>query len=142
MSDTGRYYVVTLRMSAYDRALLEKLVDAASERAGRRVSHSALVRRLLAGEALAQGIEVGALDAPPRPRRRRKVTPAASLAVVRAALRKRADRQPGLAAELARRLRVQPAQISRFKAGKDGFPPAKLDRLFALLGELSDPSAR
>jgi hypothetical protein len=140
MTDTTRYFVVTLRMSAHDRALLAKLVNRASERAGGPVSVSAVVRQLVAREAQARGIEVGARDAPPRRRRRPKVTPECSEDVVRAALCKHTARQPGLAAELARRLRVQPAQISRFKAGTERFPSAKLDRLFALMHKLSEPS--
>jgi transcriptional regulator with XRE-family HTH domain len=100
------------------------------------------VRQLVAREAQARGIEVGALDEPPAPRRRRKVTPECSPEVVRAALRKRTEQQPGLAARLARRLGVSPAQVSRFKGGYDRFPAAKLDRLFALLHEPGKPTRR
>jgi hypothetical protein len=41
----------------------------------------------------------------------------------------------GLGAELARRLAVERAQVSRFKAGKETFPSAKLAGLAALLVE-------
>jgi hypothetical protein len=39
----------------------------------------------------------------------------------------------GLAAEIARKFGVEPAQVSRFRAGTEAFPAAKLDELYAFL---------
>jgi transcriptional regulator with XRE-family HTH domain len=40
----------------------------------------------------------------------------------------------GLGAELARKLGVERAQVSRFKAGTEPFPIARLSELYTLLG--------
>jgi transcriptional regulator with XRE-family HTH domain len=52
---------------------------------------------------------------------------------VRALLRKKTAERRGLGAELARKLGVERAQVSRFKAGNESFPAGKLAGLYALL---------
>jgi transcriptional regulator with XRE-family HTH domain len=52
-------------------------------------------------------------------------------------LRKRTAERRGLGAELARKLGVERAQVSRFKAGKEAFPAGKLGGLYALLARVS-----
>jgi hypothetical protein len=52
---------------------------------------------------------------------------------VRALLRKKTAERRGLGAELARKLGVERAQVSRFKAGSEPFPAAKLSGLYELL---------
>ncbi len=140
--------LVTLRLSARDRALLEALV--ARERReledlGVEVSLSSVMRGLI--RAAAKGAAVAeppvggnrasapAATAPaPATRTTRTVSPSR----VRALLRQKTAERRGLAAELARTLGVERAQISRFKAGKETFPAAKLAALFDLLSSAEE----
>lgn len=52
---------------------------------------------------------------------------------MRALLRKKMAERRGLGAEVARKLGVERAQVSRFKAGKESFPAAKIGDLYSLL---------
>jgi len=123
----------TLRLTAHDRALLDKLVELEAAELLERgvdVNLSTLVRRLVRQEAKARNIVLS--EVPPRPRRSVPRPPAATQEQVRALFTKRASKLRGLGAELGRALGVEAAQLSRFKAG-DAFPAAKLDALYALL---------
>lgn len=136
----GPSVLITLRLSARDRALLEQL--AARERReleelGVEVSLSSVMRKLIRAAAKASSIEVAGDElsrrAPTREAPPSSATSAASQEHVRSLLRKRMAERRGLGAELARRLGVERAQVSRFKAGKEAFPMAKLAGLFELL---------
>jgi hypothetical protein len=130
-------YAVTIRLSVDERVLLGKLVDLASQREGRTVSAAALIRGLLAREAQAEGISLCPGEHPPTRRTRLQAKPVWEPEVVRYLLCTHGAQMPGLAAELARRLGVQPAQLSRFKAGTERFPAAKLDELARLIHQLA-----
>jgi len=135
--------LISLRLSARDRALLEALL--ARERRelqdlGVEVSLSSVMRKLIraaakgaaVAEASADGVRAYAPAATaPAPETRTK--PAVSQSRVRALLRQKTAERRGLAAELARALGVERAQMSRFKAGNEAFPAAKLAGLFDLL---------
>ena len=136
----GPSVLVTLRLSARDRALLEQLVERERrelEDLGVEVSLSSVMRKLIRAAAKATAIDVDELPrrpapapAPPPSR-----TPAPSQDQVRALLRKKMAERRGLGAELARKLGVERAQVSRFKAGTETFPAS---RLAALYDELRD----
>lgn len=139
----GPSVLVTLRLSARDRALLDALL--ARERReledlGVEVSLSSVMRKLIRAAAKAASLDVAPpldlrTDAPSAlapataTRGPRSVSPSR----VRALLREKTAVRRGFAAELARTLGVERAQISRFKAGKEAFPAAKLASLFDLL---------
>ena len=138
----GPSVLVTLRMSARDRALLEQLVEherRALEDLGVEVSLSSVMRKLIRAAAKASALDVAGDEAPApvAPLRRRtpptRATADVSQDQVRALLRKKMAERRGLGAELARKLGVERAQVSRFKAGKEPFPAAKLAGLYALL---------
>jgi hypothetical protein len=141
----GPSVLVTLRLSARDRALLEQLVERERrelEDLGVEVSLSSVMRKLIRAAAKASAIDVAA-DAPP-PRRSAAATattsstppsPSVSQDHVRTLLRKKMAERRGLGAELARKLGVERAQVSRFKAGKEAFPASKLTRLHDLLSD-------
>jgi|GEM_PF-7033553 hypothetical protein len=126
--------LVTLRMSARDRALLEQFVDRERrelelEDLGVEVSLSSVMRKLIRAAAKASAIDVAGEELPrrpaPAPALPPSTTPAPSQDQVRALLRKKMAERRGLGAELARKLGVERAQVSRFKAGKKPFPAAK-----------------
>lgn len=123
----------TLRLTAHDRALLDRLVEIEAAELvehGVDVNLSTVVRRLVRQEAKARNIVLS--EIPPRPPRSVPRPSAATQEQVRALFTKRAAKHRGLGAELGRALGVEAAQLSRFKAG-DTFPAAKLDALYALL---------
>ncbi len=137
----GPSVLVTLRLSARDRVLLEQLVERERrelEDLGVEVSLSSVMRKLIRAAARASAIDVAG-DAPScRPpaavaTTSAPATPSVSQDQVRALLRKEMAERRGLGAELARKLGVERAQVSRFKAGKEPFPAAKLGRLYELL---------
>ena len=138
----GPSVLVTLRLSARDRALLEQLVEherRALEDLGVEVSLSSVMRKLIRAAAKASAIDVAGDAHAPRPaaaaasRFSTPATPAVSQDQVRALLRKKMAERRGLGAELARKLAVERAQVSRFKAGTEAFPAAKLGALYELL---------
>jgi DNA-binding Xre family transcriptional regulator len=141
----GPSVLVTLRMSARDRALLEQLVERERrelEDLGVEVSLSSVMRKLIRAAARASAIEVAAGDEVPR-----RAPPAAEVTParppppsvtqdqVRALLKKKMAERRGLGAELARKLGVERAQVSRFKGGVEAFPVSKLSTLWTLLHE-------
>ncbi len=136
----GPSVLVTLRLSARDRALLEQLVERERrelEDLGVEVSLSSVMRKLI--RAAAKAVDVAGDASPPRPaaaaatRSSTPATPSVSQDQVRALLRKKMAERRGLGAELARKLGVERAQVSRFKSGKETFPAAKLQLLRDLL---------
>ena len=136
----GPSVLVTLRLSARDRAQLEALVERERqelEDLGVEVSLSSVMRKLIRAAAKASAIDVAGDELPRRPARAPapppSTTPAPSQDQVRALLRKKMAERRGLGAELARKLGVERAQVSRFKAGKKPFPAAKLAGLLELL---------
>jgi hypothetical protein len=136
----GPSVLVTLRMSARDRALLEQLVERERrelEDLGVEVSLSSVMRKLIRAAAKASAIDVAGDELPrrpaPVPALPLSTTPAPSQDQVRALLRKKMAERRGLGAELARKLGVERAQVSRFKAGKEAFPARKLGALHDLL---------
>jgi transcriptional regulator with XRE-family HTH domain len=133
----GPSVLVTLRLSARDRALLERLVELERrelEELGVEVSLSSVMRKLIRAAAKTSAIDVSGDELPRRPAPAPPLppppTPAPSQDQVRALLRKKMAERRGLGAELARRLGVERAQVSRFKTGKEAFPTGKLLRLF------------
>jgi hypothetical protein len=91
---------------------------------------------LIRQEAVARGIDVS--DARPSAAAasetpRRPMDASTSPAAVRALLRARLAKMRGLAAQIARHFGVEPARVSRFKAGKESFPVDELDQLLAYL---------
>ena len=137
----GPSVLVTLRLSVRDRALLEQLVEherRALDHLGVEVSLSSVMRKLIRAAAKAAAVDVAG-DERPRPPAApvAQPSPAATSPVsqdqVRALLRKRMAERRGLGAELARKLGVERAQVSRFKAGSESFPSTKIGPLYALL---------
>jgi transcriptional regulator with XRE-family HTH domain len=136
----GPSVLVTLRLSARDRALLEQLVESERrelEDLGVEVSLSSVMRKLIRAAAKASGIDVAGDELPrrpaPAPALPTSTTPTPSQDQVRALLRKKMAERRGLGAELARKLGVERAQVSRFKAGRESFPAARLVALYELL---------
>jgi hypothetical protein len=136
----GPSVLVTLRVSARDRALLEQLVERERrelEELGVEVSLSSVMRKLIRAAAKASAIDVAGDELPrrlaPAPVLPPSTTPAPSQDQVRALLRKKMAERRGLGAELARKLGVERAQVSRFKAGAEAFPSGKLRLLYDLL---------
>jgi hypothetical protein len=132
--------LVTLRLSARDRAVLEQLVERERrelEDLGVEVSLSSVMRKLIRAAAKASAIDVAGDELPrrpgPAPAPAPSTTPAPSQDQVRALLRKKMAERRGLGAELARKLGVERAQVSRFKAGTEAFPASKLGGLYAVL---------
>jgi hypothetical protein len=134
----GPSVLLTLRLSARDRALLEQLVEHQRrelEDLGVEVSLSSVMRKLIRAAAKVSAVDV-ALDERSRPAETPAAAPAppARLSVsqdqVRALLRKKTAERRGLGAELARKLGVERAQVSRFKAGTEAFPALKLSALY------------
>jgi hypothetical protein len=137
----GPSVLVTLRLSARDRAVLEQLVERERrelEDLGVEVSLSSVMRKLIRAAAKASAIDVAG-DERPRPaaapaaKSSPPATPSVSQDQVRTLLRKKMAERRGLGAELARKLSVERAQVSRFKAGKEAFPSGKLSALYDLL---------
>jgi hypothetical protein len=145
----GPSVLVTLRLSARDRTLLEQLVERERrelEDLGVEVSLSSVMRKLIRAAAKAAAVDVVGDELPRRPvadavapPSPRATLPAPSQEQVRALLQKKMAERRGLGAELARKLGVERAQVSRFLAGKEKFPRAKLPEL---LGLLTEPSLR
>jgi DNA-binding MarR family transcriptional regulator len=135
----GPSVLVTLRLSARDRALLEGLVEREREELedlGVEVSLSSVMRKLIRAAAKASDVAGVAAAEPAAARAEPAATrppPTVSQDQVRALLRRRTAERRGLGADLARKLGVERAQVSRFKAGKEPFPAAKLGRLHELL---------
>jgi len=137
----GPSVLVTLRLSARDRAWLEGLVERERKELadlGVEVSLSSVMRKLIRAAAKASAVDVAGVEAAAPVAPRAKPVPTRTSAdvsqdQVRALLRRRTAERRGLAAELARKLGVERAQVSRFKAGKEPFPTGKLDRLYELL---------
>jgi hypothetical protein len=136
----GPSVLVTLRLSARDRALLEQLVERERhelEDLGVEASLSSVMRKLIRAAAKASAIDVAGDELPrrpaPAPALPPSTTPAPSQDQVRALLRKKMAERRGLGAELARKLGVERAQVSRFKAGTETFPSGKLGLLYELL---------
>jgi transcriptional regulator with XRE-family HTH domain len=131
--------LVRLRLSARDRALLEQLVEHERrelEHLGVEVSLSSVMRKLIRAAAKASAIDVAGDELPRRAAPASappSTTPAPSQDQVRALLRKKMAERRGLGAELARKLGVERAQVSRFKAGNESSPAGKLAGLYALL---------
>jgi DNA-binding MarR family transcriptional regulator len=140
MSD-GPSVLVTLRLSARDRTLLEGLVERERqelEQLGVEVSLSSVMRRLIRAAAKATAVDVACVEAaapvaPPAKPAPTRASADVSQEQVRALLRRKTAERRGLGAELARKLGVERAQVSRFKAGKEPFPAAKLAGLLELL---------
>jgi len=142
----GPSVLVTLRLSARDRALLEQLVERERrelEDLGVEASLSSVMRKLIRAAAKASAIDVAG-DAPPRrppataATTLAPATPSVSQDQVRALLRKKMAERRGLGAELARKLGVERAQVSRFKAGVEPFPVGKLPTLWAMLRDANE----
>jgi hypothetical protein len=138
----GPSVLVTLRLSARDRTLLEQLVERERrvlEELGVEVSLSSVMRKLIRAAAKASAIDVASDELPRRLAAVPAPPPSTALAPsqdqVRALLRKKTAERRGLGAELARKLGVERAQVSRFKAGKEAFPAAKLAALRGLLDD-------
>ena len=136
----GPSVLVTLRLSARDRALLEGLVERERQELGDlgvEVSLSSVMRKLIRAAAKASAIDVAGDELPrrpaPAPALPPSTTPVPSQDQVRALLRKKTAEHRGLGAELARKLGVERAQVSRFKTGKEAFPANKLTALYDLL---------
>jgi hypothetical protein len=136
----GPSVLVTLRLSARDRALLEQLVERERrelEDLGVEASLSSVMRKLIRGAAKASAIDLAGVELSPRVMA--PLSPPATSSVsqeqVRALLRKKTAERRGLGAELARKLGVERAQVSRFKAGKEAFPMSKLSALRDLLSQ-------
>jgi transcriptional regulator with XRE-family HTH domain len=136
----GPSVLVTLRLSARDRALLEGLVERERQELGDlgvEVSLSSVMRKLIRAAAKASAIDVAGDELPrrpaPAPALPPSTTPVPSQDQVRALLRKKTAERRGLGAELARKLGVERAQVSRFKTGKEAFPANKLTALYDLL---------
>ena len=131
--------MVTVRMSLHDRALLERLLEHQAHKLtelGAKANLSMVFRKLIRDAAKAQGIEVEPHEIPTRvPRPPPPPPPKVTQDQVRRLLRRKLAATRGLGAELARRLKVEPPQISRFKAGTEDFPVAKLDALWSMLKE-------
>jgi hypothetical protein len=137
--------VITLRLSARDRALLQALLEREARAHGRHseeASLSSVMRDLIRRAARARGVDV---DVPPAPLARSR-TPRvlkSSQDIVRSVLIKRLVSGPrGLAAAIARRLDVHPAQLSRFRYGRESFPARKAHALFELLHDIVQPRER
>jgi hypothetical protein len=153
MAADGPSVLVTLRLSARDRALLEQqLVERERqelEDLGVEVSLSSVMRKLIRAAAKASAVDVAGDTPPPRRAagavltRSTPATPSVSQDQVRALLRKKMAERRGLGAELARRLGVERAQVSRFKAGAEAFPVAKLARYlrFSAMAASGDASS-
>jgi transcriptional regulator with XRE-family HTH domain len=136
----GPSVLVTLRLSTRDRALLEQLVEHERrelEDLGVEVSLSSVMRKLIRGAAKLSAVDVveGEPIAAPAKRGATRVSPAVSQDQVRTLLKRKTAERRGLGAELARKLGVERAQVSRFKAGKEAFPASKLAALSELLSE-------
>jgi hypothetical protein len=137
----GPSVLVTLRMSARDRVLLEQLVERERrelEDLGVEVSLSSVMRKLIRAAAKASAIDVAGDELPHRAAVVAKTsstpaTPSVSQDQVRALLRRKMAERRGLGAELSRKLGVERAQVSRFKAGTEAFPASKLGDLHELL---------
>jgi hypothetical protein len=137
----GPSVLVTLRLSARDRALLEQLVERERqelEDLGVEVSLSSIMRKLIRAAAKASAVDVAGVEvakpvAPSAKPAAARPSAAVSQDQVRALLRKKTAERRGLGAELARKLGVERAQVSRFKAGKEAFPAAKLSALLDFL---------
>jgi hypothetical protein len=132
----GPSVLVTLRLSARDRALLERLVERERqelEDLGVEVSLSSVMRKLIRAAAKASAVDAAAPVAPPAKAVPTRAAAEVSQDQVRALLRRKTAERRGLGAELARKLGVERAQVSRFKAGKESFPAAKLAGLYELL---------
>jgi DNA-binding Xre family transcriptional regulator len=145
----GPSVLVTLRLGSRDRLLLEGLVERERrelEALGVEASLSSVMRKLIRAAAKASAVEVDDVEASEPARRVGPASPLALPAVsqeqVRALLRKKTAERRGLGAELARKLGVERAQVSRFKAGKETFPASKLDRLYELLTSSVKPEHR
>jgi DNA-binding MarR family transcriptional regulator len=138
----GASVLVTLRLSARDRALLEGLVERERqelEELGVEVSLSSVMRKLIRAAAKASAVDVAGVEAaapvaPPAKPAPTRASADVSQDQVRALLRRKTAERRGLGAELARKLGVERAQVSRFKAGREAFPASKLGALYELLG--------
>ena len=137
----GPSVLVTLRLSARDRALLEGLVERERqelEELGVEVSLSSVMRKLIRAAAKASAVDVAGVEAaapvaPPAKPVPIRASADVSQDQVRALLRRKTAERRGLGAELARKLGVERAQVSRFKTGKEAFPANKLTALYDLL---------
>ncbi len=131
----GDTVVLTLRLSAHDRALLARLVDLEAKELAERgvdVSTATVLRQLIRHAAKERGVDLG--DEEAHAFHRHAAAQASSNPdVVRRLLVRLADKHRGLAAEVARRFDVEPAQVSKFKNGHEGFPAGKLDALYTFL---------
>jgi DNA-binding MarR family transcriptional regulator len=134
----GPSVLVTLRLSARDRALLEGLVERERhevEELGVEVSLSSVMRKLIRAAAKASAVDVAGVEAaapvaPPAKPAPTRASADVSQDQVRALLRRKTAERRGLGAELARKLGVERAQVSRFKAGTETFPASKLAALY------------
>jgi hypothetical protein len=137
--------VITLRLGALDRALLQALLVREARARGKRrakASLSSVMRDLIRRAAKGRGLDVDLPRAPlaaSRPPRALK----SAQDMLRSLLIKRLAWGPrGLAAALASRLEVHPAQMSRFRSGREPFPAAKVDALLEVLHDLVRPRER
>ena len=139
----GPSVLVTLRLSARDRALLEQLVERERrelEALGVEVSLSSVMRKLIRAAAKASAIDVAG-DALPRrpapaPALPPSTTPAPSQDQVRALLRKKMAERRGLGAELARKLlNWADSQISTV-LGTLGLSSAEINAILGVLPAL------
>ena len=92
-----------------------------------------LIRAAAKASADVAGVEAAAPVAPPAKPAPTRASADVSQDQVRALLRRKTAERRGLGAELARKLGVERAQVSRFKAGKEAFPASKLGALHELL---------
>jgi hypothetical protein len=138
MSDTNDS-VLTVRLSSRDRALLEKLVE--KDRAeladrGVEVSLATVMRQMIRQTARARGVAADDAEVKASKAAAKHRTPPPkdiSQDDVRKLLVKALDAGKVTGAGLAKKCGVHPAQLSRFKKGKEAFPSAKISELLALL---------
>jgi hypothetical protein len=144
--DAGASETITVRLTPSDRAVLDRLVElrnAELEHEGIRLKPSTYVRGLIRREAKAKGLDsaevlaAATAKAPPpetpAPERKAKGSREPSHDEVRAAL-SRAVESGTSQADIARRSKIDPAQLSRFKRGDGGLSPERLRTLAAVLG--------
>jgi DNA-binding MarR family transcriptional regulator len=128
------------------RLLADELVERERqelEDLGVEVSLSSVMRKLIRAAAKASVVDVACVEAAAPVARPAKAVPTRASAdvsqdQVRALLRRKTAERRGLGAELARKLGVERAQVSRFKAGKEPFPASKLPGLHELLTSQRD----
>jgi hypothetical protein len=134
----GGVVVLTVRLSARDRVLLDRLVELdARELAelGVEITVATVLRRMIRAAAKERGVDLPEGEVPVLKKRAPARAPKVSQDKVRKLLVRLASDHRGLGAEIARRFEVEATQVSKFKNGHEAFPAAKLDALYAFLRE-------